>query len=269
MGPEHRLIKTLINYLIKIVEGKKSGELEEKGSSKFFSSAYWKTARNRLKKDTAGKCGFCETPTSAAYYGDVEHFRPKSPNAYWWLAYCFDNYLYSCRLCNGKKSDDFVITGTPLPEPSLAANVTARALAAALCPEPLDADAVQAFTAACLAEDAGLPFPYHENPERFFAWRADETVAEVEVISRHHAYQHRFEAVVELLDLNRDDLRSQRFVTYEPLKGFRDIYLAGDNQVKTIAETELRKMMQADRPYAAMCRYFVNAKWKLEFSLDA
>lgn len=74
-----------------------------------------------------GKCAFCETRISAAQPGDVEHYRPKtavceplspgnrddsggqSPGrahgpeshpGYWWLAYEWTNYLYSCATCN-------------------------------------------------------------------------------------------------------------------------------------------------------------------------
>ncbi len=74
-----------------------------------------------------GKCAFCETRIGAAQPGDVEHYRPKtaicepaspgnrddrggrSPGrtyepksrpGYWWLAYEWTNYLYSCATCN-------------------------------------------------------------------------------------------------------------------------------------------------------------------------
>ena len=46
-------------------------------------------------------------------YGDVEHFRPKSK--YWWLAYCYENYLYSCQMCNQRyKKAEFPIFGPEL-----------------------------------------------------------------------------------------------------------------------------------------------------------
>ncbi len=50
-------------------------------------------------------CAYCQGQLTPSDRGDVEHFRPKS--AYWWLAYVFDNYLWSCMRCNrirkGKK----------------------------------------------------------------------------------------------------------------------------------------------------------------------
>ncbi len=56
----------------------------------------WKQAKTHLKAETRGKCAYCESATSTVAYGDVEHFRPKS--VYCWLAYCYDNFSYSCQI---------------------------------------------------------------------------------------------------------------------------------------------------------------------------
>ncbi len=68
------------------------------GAARAFDSKHWKKAKAQLKVETHGKCAYCEAPTSTVAYGDVEHFRPKS--VYWWLAYCYDNYLFSCQICS-------------------------------------------------------------------------------------------------------------------------------------------------------------------------
>ena len=65
-----------------------------------FNSDRWKPAKEQLLTETLGKCAYCEAPMSTVAYGDVEYYRPKS--VYWWLAYCIDNYLASCQLCNQK-----------------------------------------------------------------------------------------------------------------------------------------------------------------------
>ena len=58
-----------------------------------------------------GKCAYCESPTDTVAHGDVEHYRPKSK--YWWLAYCYDNYLYACQICNQvHKGDEFPVYAT-------------------------------------------------------------------------------------------------------------------------------------------------------------
>lgn len=75
-----------------------------------FKSAFWKTAKTQLKKESFGKCAYCEANTDVVAHGDVEHYRPKS--IYWWLAYTYDNYLFACQICNQTyKSDNFPIRG--------------------------------------------------------------------------------------------------------------------------------------------------------------
>ena len=65
-----------------------------------------------LIKDQYEKCCFCEADFRANAHGDVEHFRPKggytvtrkkSPlqkPGYYWLAYEWDNLMFSCQICN-------------------------------------------------------------------------------------------------------------------------------------------------------------------------
>ena len=59
-----------------------------------------------------GKCAFCESHVSTISNGDIEHFRPKAgykqnskeknlnKPGYYWLAYDWDNFLFSCAVCN-------------------------------------------------------------------------------------------------------------------------------------------------------------------------
>lgn len=72
--------------------------LHNSGLTQKFVSSRWGKAKPQLLKESSGKCAYCETPTSVVAFGDVEHYRPKSK--YWWLAYCYDNYLASCQICN-------------------------------------------------------------------------------------------------------------------------------------------------------------------------
>jgi len=56
------------------------------------------------------KCGFCESKITHIDYGDVEHFRPKAgwvqnkerlnKPGYYWLAYDWQNLIFSCKKCN-------------------------------------------------------------------------------------------------------------------------------------------------------------------------
>ncbi len=86
----------------------------DSGKPKFEidSSIYGhKTVKSALKKTQFNKCCFCEANVTAVSHGDVEHFRPKggwqqkegdalSEVGYYWLAYEWDNLLFSCQICN-------------------------------------------------------------------------------------------------------------------------------------------------------------------------
>lgn len=61
--------------------------------------------KSATKNEFAGKCAFCETYVPHTYYGDIEHFRPKSK--YCKYAHTWSNLLFSCRICNGNKGNDF------------------------------------------------------------------------------------------------------------------------------------------------------------------
>lgn len=64
----------------------------------FLTNALWKDAKAPLKAESHKKCGYCEALASVTAHCDVEHIRPKS--AYWWLALCYDNYVFACQICN-------------------------------------------------------------------------------------------------------------------------------------------------------------------------
>lgn len=66
--------------------------------------------KTQLKNDQNGKCAYCERKLNGDY-GAVEHYRPKgawqqcentpmSRPGYYWLAYRWENLLYSCSECN-------------------------------------------------------------------------------------------------------------------------------------------------------------------------
>ena len=69
--------------------------LSGEGQHNFISSR-WKVVKEQLWAETINKCAYCEATTKQVAHGDVEHYRPKS--IYWWLAYCYDNYLVSCQI---------------------------------------------------------------------------------------------------------------------------------------------------------------------------
>ena len=83
-------------------------------------------AKHTLWEQQAMRCCYCERPYMECTYNDVEHFRPKARAnrlngavhaGYWWLAWTWENLLFSCPNCNrSAKSDAFPLEdgSTPL-----------------------------------------------------------------------------------------------------------------------------------------------------------
>lgn len=60
------------------------------------------------------KCCYCEKREEQAKYRDVEHYRPKS--VYWWLAWTWENLLFSCIDCNREqKKNAFPLSPGDVP----------------------------------------------------------------------------------------------------------------------------------------------------------
>jgi uncharacterized protein (TIGR02646 family) len=98
-----------------------------KGRFTFDEKVYGaQSVRLSLKEAQHYKCCFCESKVEHIAPGEVEHFRPKAAwkqgtgqkltrPGYYWLAYSWDNLLWSCKFCNGKhKGNHF-----PLQDPTL------------------------------------------------------------------------------------------------------------------------------------------------------
>ncbi|MBI4604805.1 MAG: hypothetical protein HY721_22815 [Planctomycetes bacterium] len=205
-------------------------------------------------------------------HGDVEHFRPKK--IYWWLAYCYDNMLYACQLCNQSfKSDHFPVGAPRMKGPNVKPSATdaqLKAIAGKLAPDPLDGAAglpLQSFIASASQEAPGLVDPYQRAPEPLFAWEADDVLKEVKVAPRDSstAAKGAFAAVVKFCGLNREDLRRERHRSLSELELCRRVFEdpAVPASLRQQAAAMLRAKMASDAPYAGMCRYFVKAVWKL------
>jgi len=69
---------------------------------------HWSKAdvKQALYQMHRGKCCYCERRRDERREPDVEHFRPKAAvdgcnhPGYWWLAYDWHNYFFSCKKCN-------------------------------------------------------------------------------------------------------------------------------------------------------------------------
>jgi hypothetical protein len=235
-----------------------------------WDSSKWKGAKTRLKSDAIKKCAYCEAPTSTVAHGDVEHFRPKS--IYWWLAYCFDNYLFSCQICNQiYKGDEFPISGpNRLGAPMMPANApagtaAARALATTLARDATtltDADVVNEW----LLEAGDLPNPYLEDPEPLFRYKVDTSNEEVWIEASAAPRAAKALASSETyLGINREELRKDRYIHFAMLSTFYQAYLDEGLKpaTKRLIESQFKKMSAARHPFAGMSRYFLRS-WALE-----
>jgi hypothetical protein len=249
---------------LELIQGRAAGTLA-------FNSNVWKAAKPQLKLETGGKCAYCESPTDTVAHGDVEHYRPKSK--YWWLAYCYDNYLYACQICNQvHKGDEFPVhattgmwTGPVLPAPPTPAAFAA--LADTLTPDALDLTAGHAladFLVAAAKEKAGLVNPYVTDPGPLFKWIANDTlkIVEVAAASNEVAAKRAFAGAEASYGLNREELKRTRWKTYAEFLVMKDSLKAFETAgiepaLQQRIRDQIRAMTLVDAPYAGMVRYFV------------
>jgi hypothetical protein len=233
-----------------------------------FDSAKWKSAKAKLRNDTSKKCAYCEASTSTVAHGDVEHFRPKS--VYWWLAYDFDNYLFSCQICNQiYKGDHFPITGNVLAEPLMPAVVPVThnlvaTLAATLVNDPVNTTDA-AVRQRWIDEDSDIIHPYLEDPEMLFAYEADASNSEIWIRPTTDARSVRVSTAVEkYLGLNREELRRDRYMHYTVIVIFRETLKTAtlSGTIRRAIEKEFERRTEYKFPFAGMHRYFLRS-WGL------
>ncbi|MPR31794.1 HNH endonuclease [Salmonirosea aquatica] len=235
--------------------------LDRHQDNRKFDSSRWKYAKDQLFTETGDKCAYCEAHTRAVAHGDVEHYRPKSD--YWWLAYCYENYLVSCAVCNQiHKKDKFPIQGLAMrgPDPE-AFRKRIPAFAANLNPDPLQESAglgYNDFKQVCDQEGALLLNPYYHDPEAFIAYSADDLLQEVAVTAATEEARPVVEASVVIYGLNRTELLSLRyyvFSIYDTLwLTLKDPGIS--NATRRRAEDEIGRMTHSSSQFAGMVRYF-------------
>jgi uncharacterized protein (TIGR02646 family) len=99
-----------------VAAGNSSAEIEERvlearHQAINAKSAVWRAAEKALRMASHGKCWYCESSQGRSDM-PVDHFRPKNSVSeaidhpgYWWLAFDWRNYRYSCTYCNSKRRD--------------------------------------------------------------------------------------------------------------------------------------------------------------------
>ena len=232
----------------------------------------WGQAKEQLFVETRDKCAYCEATTKTTHYGDVEHYRPKS--IYWWLVYCYDNYLVSCRICNQSKVDHFPIQNGKMRGPAIRSNTTDAFIASkagTIAPDSLNEVEVDEFIGKHEQERPLLLNPYFDDPAEYFAWRADDVLREVEVTPNSENFQVEViiktenpdveriaEASIRYYGLNRKELKDHRYSIYKYYSGYRQIleYDRIPPEVQRISRNVIERMKSPGEPFAGMIRYF-------------
>lgn len=236
--------------------------LKDSGKPIEFKSAYWKTSKTQLKKESNGKCAYCEANTEVVAHGDVEHFRPKS--VYWWLAYTYDNYLYACQICNQLyKSDNFPIGSNKYPEPAINKDTTNQQIeqmAGNITPDPIDITmnyTLQKYLDEHYSENAYLINPYFDNPATYFSYDADDNIEEVKIIPANPDYAKHVKAAEDYFGINRIELKNARYEVYTKFRVLKMAYPAmTDVLIKKEIKKQIDDMLSNKYLFAGMNRYF-------------
>jgi uncharacterized protein (TIGR02646 family) len=233
-----------------------------------FKSTFWKTAKAQLKKESKGKCAYCEANTEVVAHGDVEHYRPKS--IYWWLAYTYDNYLYACQICNQRyKSNNFPIGANLYPEPNIATNTTdhnIERLAGNISPDPIDITlnyTLQQYLDEHEAEIALLLNPYFDDPTTYFAYEADDTTEEVKIVPTKAKYANRVKAAEDFYGINRIELKNVRYSVFRIFRLIKKMHEkltieGNDEPFRKEVKKQIDDMLSNKYLFAGMNRYFDN-----------
>ncbi len=93
------------------------GELRNLAPGQTYSDIFkkysylWSAVKECYRGTSHEKCWYCETKTGRIR-GDIDHYRPKGKvtenpahPGYWWLAFDWRNWRFSCELCNSKLMD--------------------------------------------------------------------------------------------------------------------------------------------------------------------
>lgn len=159
------------------------------------------TVKESLIKSQHGKCCYCESKVTHVCYGDVEHYRPKAgyretefgpliTPGYFWLAYDWENLLFSCEICNRRYKKN-------------------------LFPLEIVANRVRTPLSDISSETPLLIDPGKENPETYISYRGDTPFA-VNGNSRG-------EATITMVGLRNETLRSRRASILSTLRIMHEI----------------------------------------------
>jgi hypothetical protein len=197
-----------------------------------------------LQRAQYDKCCYCEGIFHGHAAGDVDHFRPKGycqqgPKSsryypgYYWLAYQWDNLLFSCQVCNRSYKRNLFPLADPLARALSRTEDTTREAPLLLDPSGPD--------------DPREHIQFHEDVPRGITEMGRTTV--------------------DVLKLDRVALNDRRREKLNTVRTLRSVVtlLADDaspEAVATVADAraELRKVVEPSSAYSAMVLDFINPR---------
>ena len=85
--------------------------LDQRSEALKSKASVWQALKDELKSKSHDKCWYCESKRHRTDDA-VDHYRPKAQvtenpthEGYWWLAFDWHNYRFSCTYCNSRRSD--------------------------------------------------------------------------------------------------------------------------------------------------------------------
>jgi len=212
----------------------------------------WQELKDTLENCLHGKCWYCETKDIRSD-NPIDHFRPKNSvvecsdhPGYWWLAFDWRNYRFSCTYCNslrinritkerGGKHDHFPL----LNEEQRARSKTDRL----------------ALERPCLLD------PTNANDPRLLYFDQYGRVVPRKNQDYDPIAHKRAEKSIELYNLNHGKIRQERAILYRDiLDAVEEIDIMNSDDPYDIdyAMTNLAKMISEDAKYSAAARVYLS-----------
>jgi uncharacterized protein (TIGR02646 family) len=109
---ELRITETWKEDARKAFEEVKQVAVDERHAKTNLRAKVWQSIKALLASVSFEKCWYCEVKIERAD-GAVDHYRPKNKvtecpdhEGYWWLAFDWSNYRYSCTYCNSRRTGE-------------------------------------------------------------------------------------------------------------------------------------------------------------------
>lgn len=193
-----------------------------------------------------GKCWYTESRNPMSN-NDMDHFRPKSEvkedqnhNGYWWLAYNFENYRFSCQYSNRfKTNEDLNETGGKNAKFPL-----------------LNPDERNHNPNSRHAERPELLDPCNEADHGYLTY---DFAGNCQCLKSHSAYLKRFESTRLIYNLNYPTLVEDRKILYSDileLTELGDLCVDNADAIKKV-QNILQKKMSHEAPYSLAAESFV------------